>query len=115
MLKCFGIQKVIPVTDSFVLCFQSSAGSIKSSAVIEKTHDALTKKEVKQHWSLVRQALRKELQSFIDLKTIEMSKQTDIPNLLSSRWVLRWKEIDGKRSIKARLVIRGYEDQDKHS
>ena len=33
-------------------------------------------------------------------------------NVCSSRWVLRWKLINGIRAIKARLTIRGYEDNE---
>eukprot|EP00959_Pyramimonas_sp_CCMP1952_P406558 8520971-Pyramimonas_sp.AAC.1 len=30
---------------------------------------------------------------------------------MTGRWVLRWKIIDGAKAVKARLVIRGFMDQ----
>ena len=31
-------------------------------------------------------------------------------NVMTGRWVLRWKLVDGRKMIKARLVIRGFTD-----
>lgn len=31
-------------------------------------------------------------------------------NTLDSRWVVTWKTIDGKKGVKARLVVRGFKD-----
>ena len=38
-------------------------------------------------------------------------KRSDAPNILDSRWVLKWKLKDGKRIIQARLTARGYKDR----
>ena len=31
---------------------------------------------------------------------------------VETRWVLTWKDLDGKRTVKARLVARGFQDPD---
>jgi len=88
--------------------------------VIERNVDFLTKAEVKDHWVLVLAAMRKEVKSFEDLGVFELALRSQSKNNCSSRWILRWKLVtgsDGKpqKVVKARLVIRGYEDRDYES
>ena len=33
-------------------------------------------------------------------------------DVVETRWVLTWKDLDGKRTVKARLVARGFQDPD---
>ena len=98
------------IREDEVLVFKSSAKKKEVTTQIEKNYDALTTAEIKQRYKLVEQAIRKELASFIEHKTWERVLKSKCQNICSSRWVLRWKEIDGVRSIKARLTIRGFED-----
>ena len=40
--------------------------------------------------------------SFTELKVFKPVPNSDVCNIMSSRWVLRWKLIDGHRAVKAR-------------
>ena len=93
-----------------ILVFKSSTKTAKPVAQIEKNYDALTTEEVKKHYKLVEAAVRKELKSFVEHKTFKRELRKNCSNICTSRWVLRWKEIDGVRSVKARLTIRGFQD-----
>ena len=65
-------------------------------------------------------AKAKEIESWITTETITKIARNQIPreNILRSRWILTWKEIDGsvqhegspKYKPKARLVVLGFED-----
>ena len=65
-------------------------------------------------------AKAKEIESWITTETIARIARNQIPreNILRSRWILTWKEIDGsvqhegspKYKPKARLVVLGFED-----
>ena len=95
-----------------ILVFKTvnKAGKKETSVQIEKNFDALTPAEIKLHSKLVDEAIRKEIQSFVEHKTFARAWRKDCKNVCTSRWVLRWKEVDGKRIIKARLTIRGFQD-----
>ena len=94
-----------------VLIFKASRlKSNKPNPLIVKNIDAMTSEDVKKHWPLVEAAIRKEIKSFQDLETFKRAPRSSSRNICSSRWVLRWKMIDGVRSVKARLTIRGFED-----
>jgi hypothetical protein len=92
-----------------ILVFKSAGDNI-TSVQIEKNFDALTPAEVKQHYKLVETAIRKEIASFVEHKTFKRAFRKDCKNVCTSRWVLRWKDIDGQRCVKARLTIRGFQD-----
>ena len=64
---------------------------------------------------LFHQAKVKELKSFFDngVWTFQTTKEADAGRTLSSRMLLKWsKNSDGTPRAKARLVVRGYADQD---
>ena len=61
----------------------------------------VTADEVKKHWAQVVEAMRKEVKSFKDLETIEPALRKDVANVMTSRWVLRWKLVDGKKTAEA--------------
>ena len=95
-----------------VWVYKSSAKktTAKPSGVIEKNYDALTPEDMRKHWALVETALRKEILAFHEFKTFVRALRSKSVNVCTSRWVLRWKEVDGKRVVKARLTIRGFQD-----
>jgi len=94
-----------------ILVFKATrAKSSKPNPLIVKNIDAMTTEDIQKHWGLVETAIRKEIKSFQDLDTFARAPRHSSRNICSSRWVLRWKLIDGIRSVKARLTIRGFED-----
>ena len=80
------------------------------SQVIEKAMDELTAAEVKANPGLISAAIRKELGSFATHKCFEPVRKGKLKNVLTRRWLLKWKVVDGVRTIKARLVVHGFKD-----
>ncbi len=81
-----------------------------ASAIIEKTADALTAADIQRFWPLVEEAIRKEVKSFFELKTFISILRTDATNLMTSKWILKWKFKGSEKIVKARLTVRGFED-----
>ncbi|CAK0813698.1 unnamed protein product, partial [Prorocentrum cordatum] len=65
----------------------------KRETVVEREMNVLTLEEARAHEVEVRQAMKDQATNIID-----------------SRWVLKWKEIDGKKQVRARLTVRGFKD-----
>ena len=78
--------------------------------VVEREMNVLTLQEARSEEPKVRQAIHDELKRWIDLGGVERMDKSKATNVLDSRWVLKWKIIDGVREIKARLTARGYKD-----
>ena len=66
--------------------------------------------EARQHQAEVNKAMLDELQRRVNLKAFERMPKALAHNVVDSRWVLKWKEVSGKRIIHARLVVRGFKD-----
>ena len=79
--------------------------------LVERDMHNLTKAEEREHWKEVKEAKRKELKAFVELKVFEPMARHLRKNLVDARWVLKWKSVDGKRTVKARLCIRGFLDR----
>jgi Reverse transcriptase (RNA-dependent DNA polymerase) len=105
------VNRGTEIPEGCMLVFNAQTGA----KVIEKDMDALTAKDMVDHWDKVEQAIKKEIKSFQDLDTFEPVDRHTVPNVLSSKWVLRWKLIDGQRAVKARLTVRGFQDTAKAS
>lgn len=82
----------------------------QTEAVIQKEMNVLSSQEALQHEAECRKAMLDELRRWHSLKSFRRSPRRTANNLLDSRWVLKWKMIDGERRIKARLTVRGYRD-----
>ena len=95
-------------TDNLVFVVNKKTG--KTKRMIEKAFDILTTKEIKENWEQVEEAFRKEVKSYKDNQTYEISLRTDVQNSCSSKWVIKWKSTPDGRVIKCRLTIRGFED-----
>ena len=104
---CEGYESI---KDDEILVFAVSKKSGKTKKMIQKDLDVLTAQDIKTHWEAVQEACRSEIQSFKDHGTYEVKRATDCPNTCSSKWVFRFKEINGKKAVKARLTVRGFED-----
>ena len=77
---------------------------------VEKDLDMLTSEEARAQPSACCQAMREERQRWIDLHAFERAPLETARNLIDTRWVLKWKVVDGVRRIEARLTIRGLRD-----
>ena len=94
----------------YVVKLKGSASNDQPETSLDKAFDVLSPEEIKTHWKLVENAVRKEVRSWYDLKTFELGHRSKLKNVLDTRWVLRWKLVAGERIVKARLVVRGFKD-----
>ena len=96
--------------DEIVVAYLSAGPKGKIKLMIEKNYDSLSTSDIRDNWELVEAAIRKEVKSFFDMECFNVTSRDKAPNICSSRWVFKWKNVDGVRTVKARLTIRGYED-----
>ncbi|CAK0801215.1 unnamed protein product, partial [Prorocentrum cordatum] len=79
--------------------------------LIEREMHNLTKEEERIHHKDVLAAKLKELKSRAELEAFCPVPRGAGDNVMTGRWVLRWKIIDGAKTVKARLFIRGFMGQ----
>ena len=90
-------------------------------AVVIKEDDLLTRKVIEQHTGEVADATHKEISKWLDHKCFETHRLKDAKNLMTSRYVVKWKWIKDpkteswKRIIRMRLVLRGFMDTEAFS
>ena len=89
--------------------FEFYASGLKRT-VVERDNNILSIDEARQHSAAVSKAMLDELQRWSNLKAFERMPKALANNVVDSRWVLKWKEVGGKRIIHARLVVRGFKD-----
>lgn len=80
-------------------------------AVIERTHNVLTREEALAHADKCRLSMIKELHRWRKHQAWERSPLTNSLNLLRSKRVLKWKQIKCEKDIKGRLVAQGFQDK----
>ena len=85
------------------------ASGIKRT-VVERANNILSIDEARQHQAEVNKAMHDELLRWANLRAFERMPKAHAHNVVDSRWVLKWKEANGKRWIQARLVVRGFKD-----
>ena len=88
---------------------QAYASGLKRT-VVERQNNILSIDEVRRHQAECDKAMMDELQRWHNLKAFERMPKALSHNVVDSRWVLKWKEVGGKRVIHARLVVRGFKD-----
>ena len=91
--------------------FQSVAKAFRVNKVIETEMSNLTPEEQRIHRPKVLAAMLKELKSWHGHGAWIMVLRSTASNIIDSRWVLKWKMIDGVKAVKARLVVRGLKDR----
>ena len=95
-----------------VLSFASGADTV---SVIERTNNILDREEALLNVDKCREAMIQELMRWVKHGAWKRGKFKDATNVLKSKWVLKWKDIqDGtskSRKIKARLVAQGFLDK----
>ena len=96
----------------FVLSYHSQNSSeVSSQSMIERTHNVLIREEALQNLDACRASMLKELGRWQKHGAWKRFPLSQSRNLLRSKWVLKWKEIAGKKDVKARLVAQGFMDQ----
>jgi len=76
--------------------------------------DILTPAEVEKFWTLVEEADRLEVKSFVDNDVFRLGLRTKADNVIDGIWVRRWKDRASCR-LKSRLCGRGYLDRQKYA
>ena len=91
-----------------VVTYLSSDGSQKS--VIVKEFDNLTKEELLAHKAETDTAKFGELRDLHGLGCYGRMRRSEARNVVDTRWVIKWKLVDGKRIVKVRITMRGFKD-----
>ena len=78
--------------------------------VVERANNILSIDEARANEAAVNRAMLDELTRWHQLQAFERMPKKLATNLIDARWVLTWKEVNGKRTIQARLVVRGFKD-----
>ena len=86
---------------------------------LEKDCRPLTAEEIEANAPEVKEAMIKEMSSWISHKVGKPTRRTTYEKQtglkpLTSRMLLEWKKKEGKRIVKARLVLRGFQEQNQH-
>ena len=82
---------------------------------VETDQDLLTPEDLRKYRKEVEAAILEELRTWLKHKTCRRDRRRPCQNVLSSRFVAKWKIIyddkgNKKRIIRMRLVLRGFED-----
>jgi hypothetical protein len=99
------------VPEDHELVFKYQAMDEEPEVGIERMHNVLTREEALMHVEECREAILKELQRWHHHQAWERAPHASAKNLLTSKWVLKWKHVEGKRIIKARLTVQGFKDR----
>ena len=99
----------------------------------KRDDDILTKQQISEHWPEVEKPMPKELMTWAKLKCFSRKPRSEARNIIDTRWVIKWKwdtpttdvstsssatapSPDNKeaiRTIRSRLAVREFKDQDK--
>ena len=80
------------------------------STVVQRENNILTLEEAQRHAKLSEQAMLDEMTQWHTLGAFQRMDPRLASNVIDARWVLKWKVVNGKRIIQARLVVRGFKD-----
>ncbi len=98
--------------------------------VVQRDDDLLTPEQLQTHWAEVQAAMLKELQTWAKLNCFSRRQRQGASNVIDVRWVIKFKwetptadanasgrqasEARAVRSIRARLTVRGFKDNQKN-
>ena len=75
-------------------------------AVVIKEDDLLTKQEIKENERTVTKATLQELKIWIEIKCFSIKLLKDARNLMTSRYVAKWKRVHNGKTGQQELIIR---------
>ena len=118
-----------------MVVYKTTAGGTRRE-VTQRDDDLLIPSEVKEHHKEVEAAMLKELHTWAKLNCFSRKKRAVARNIIDTHWVIKWKwdhdavdvdasiggrgsaETNGKsgakRTIRARLTVRGFKDHDRN-
>ena len=79
------------------------SGAIPSGVkrtVVEREQNIVTLDEARAHSKECGKAMLDELTRWLNLGAFEGSPRKDATNVIDARWVLKWKEVNGKRMFR---------------
>ena len=89
-----------------IRCYESHS----RKAVIDRSDDLLTAEEMRANADACLDAMFRELKTWYDLKCFSRKPRIAAACTIDTRWVFKWKYVDGKRTIRARLTLRGFKE-----
>ena len=97
--------------DEVLVTYLAKKGSTnKQKMMVEKNFDNLTAEDVRRDWKAVEAGMRKEILSLHENKTFIRQSRKTARNILTARWVHKYKLIDGIKEVKSRMTVRGFQD-----
>eukprot|EP00971_Amphidinium_carterae_P307282 6106519-Amphidinium_carterae.1 len=66
---------------------------------------------MREHATALHTARLGELTKLFELGCFKRMSKGESTNVVDVRWVYRWKRIEEKRQIKARITLRGFKDR----
>ena len=119
--NAFSVYVVVPdkpsgrrCADEHNMVFSYEVGKAPFAA-IERVHNIITRQEALENLEACKESMLEEIGRWIKHKAWKRGPRSEAQNVLSSRWVLKWKDIgqgtEKKRRIKARLVAQGFRDR----
>ena len=101
-----------PLNPNEVYTVYYDENGVRQRTVIERDLPTLSREDMQTYAKEVAEAQRLELERWINLKCFVRMPKTLAKNRIDSRWVMKYKVIDGKKEIKARLTVRGFKDME---
>ena len=108
-----GVTEDLPIGQTYAIAQDSVT---RRKQIVSTDSDLLTPAEIKEHRKDVLEAQRLELATWHKHGCFARRPRKHARNVIDCRWVLKWKvvvEANGtRRTIRARLTVRGFKDRD---
>ena len=85
-------------------------GAEAKKEVISRDTDLMTADEQVKHKKEMDEAIVSEYKTWAKYNCFEMVDRKHAPLVIDSRMVLKWKYVDGVRTIRARMALRGFKE-----
>ena len=88
-----------------IVLLQIDKHTLGQNFQIQRDLPELNATDIKMHQKEVHAAMAKEWNSWNDHGTFKPRLRSAATNVIDSRWVLKWKIVDGVKTVKARLCV----------